>query len=320
MDDLSAYYAPSIHHTYYQPPPPPPPPGTAYPPPATVAQPIYVPPQFVGYAPSIYPQSPEDQVRTLFVAGLPEDVKPREIYHLFRECPGYQSSNLRPPTSSNNQPFAFATFVDQQSAIMALHAINGMVFDLEKGSTLHIDLAKSNSRSKRVRGDDGSQGSEKRLKGSSPFLWNDDPGYGSVHTPGMANPAYNTIAYPSTQRSSAHYLCTFILLESDYSNMLLESHINCVIRAERSRGKQKAVANRNLPCSLNVRNVDSGSAKGVSTKSKGMPCPTLFVANLGPTCSDEELTQVFSRCRGFLKLKMQGTYGAPVAFVDFKVC
>lgn len=25
------------------------------------------------------------------------------------------------------------------------------------------------------------------------------------------------------------------------------------------------------------------------------PCPTIFVANLGPTCSQEELAQVFSR-------------------------
>lgn len=83
-----------------------------------------------------------------------------------------------------------------------------MVFDLEKGSTLYIDLAKSNSRSKRIRGgmlelecvfpyrvvftmvcssnlsdeivipqsDDENQGSEKRLKGSMAFLRNDDPG------------------------------------------------------------------------------------------------------------------------------------------------
>ena len=75
------------------------------------------------------------------------------------------------------------------------------------------------------------------------------------------------------------------------------------------------------------------------------PCPTLFVANLGPTCTEQELIQVFSRlvsifwscipcqhslkiqfnlfvsirCPGFLKLKMQSTYGAPVAFVDFQV-
>ncbi|GER51355.1 RNA binding protein [Striga asiatica] len=291
--DLSVYYASSAHHSYYQPPPPPP--GTSHLPPSTASQPVNVSPPYAAYVPPIYPPSLQEQVRTLFVAGLPEDVKPREIYNLFRECPGYQSSNLRPPTSSNNQilesgicegrllvgrstervcrgsfmaPFAFATFVDQQSAVMALHALNGLVFDLEKGSTLYIDLAKSNSRSKRARADEGSQSSEKRLKGSSAFSRSDDPGFGSFHTPGMANSAHSTFGFPSTQ-----------------------SFWN-----------------------------DGGSANKASTKSNGIPCPTLFVANLGPTCSEEELMQAFSRCRGFLKLKMQSTYGAPVAFVDFKVC
>lgn len=28
------------------------------------------------------------------------------------------------------------------------------------------------------------------------------------------------------------------------------------------------------------------------------PCPTLFVANLGPTCTEQELIQVFSRFVG----------------------
>ncbi|RRT63238.1 hypothetical protein GW17_00005496 [Ensete ventricosum] len=48
------------------------------------------------------------------------------------------------------------------------------------------------------------------------------------------------------------------------------------------------------------------------------PCPTLFVANLGPSCSEQELAQVFSRCPGFIKLKMQNKNGLPVAFVDFQ--
>jgi len=48
------------------------------------------------------------------------------------------------------------------------------------------------------------------------------------------------------------------------------------------------------------------------------PCPTLFVANLGPACSEQELIDVFSSCAGFVKLKMQNKLGAPVAFVDFK--
>ncbi|KAF5177672.1 hypothetical protein FRX31_032742 [Thalictrum thalictroides] len=40
---------------------------------------------------------------------------------------------------------------DQQAAVGAMQALNGLVFDLEKQSTLYISLAKSNSKSKRSR-------------------------------------------------------------------------------------------------------------------------------------------------------------------------
>ncbi|GJU53035.1 nucleotide-binding alpha-beta plait domain-containing protein [Tanacetum coccineum] len=172
-----------------------------------------------------------------------------------------------------------------------------MVFDLEKGSKLHIDLAKSNSRSKRSRTgillvtefhhfapslvdlsvniwltlqlDDERRGSDKRAKGSSSFSRGiSDPGVGSVHMPGLSNSAYNTIGYPSAQ----------------------------------SHG------------SLDGRAANSGPR---SRNSSAPPCPTIFVANLGPACTEQELIQVFSRCRGYLKLKVQSTYGTPVAFVDF---
>ncbi|KAH9611667.1 hypothetical protein KSS87_006537 [Heliosperma pusillum] len=99
------------------------------------------------------PQSPpsraslESDVRTLFIAGLPANVKNREIYHLFREFPGFLSTNLRPP-SGNSQ---------------------GMVFDLEEGSTLYIDLAKSNSRSKRHGTGNERSGSGKKHKASQAF-------------------------------------------------------------------------------------------------------------------------------------------------------
>ncbi|KAL3525673.1 hypothetical protein ACH5RR_014045 [Cinchona calisaya] len=266
---MAAYYPPPpTGFQYYEPPPPAG--AAAHPPPPTVAQPLphqqYLPqPQFVNYAPPLYPtQSSHDDVRTLFIAGLPEDVKAREIYNLFREFPGYESSHLR--TTASTQPFAFAVFVDQQSAVMALHALNGMVFDLEKDSTLYIDLAKSNPRSKRLRTDDERTGSEKRMKFSA-FSRGTDSGVGSIHMPGMGNSAHNTIGFPSTQ-----------------------SHGGFDDRAANDSGK----------------------------KLNSTPCPTLFVANLGPTCSEQELIQVFSRCPGFLKLKMQSTYGAPVAFVDFQ--
>ncbi|KAK6924024.1 RNA recognition motif domain [Dillenia turbinata] len=278
MDDMAAYYQPppGLHnppsYPYYQLPPPPP--ATA----ATGVTHQYhpqqpPPPPFASYALPPYPSfAPSDQVRTLFIAGLPEDVKPREIYILFREFPGYESSHLRSATTLSSQPFAFATFRDQQSALAAIHALNGMVFDLERESTLHIDLAKSNSRSKRSRTDEGRFGEDKRAKPSSALLAAPtDSGIGSVHLPGMGNSAHNTTAYPSTQ---------------SYGNV-------------DGRAANGAVASK-------------------LSNSSAPPCPTLFVANLGPTCSEQELIQVFSRFPGFLKLKMQHSYGAPVAFVDFQ--
>ncbi|KAH9663679.1 putative RNA-binding protein [Citrus sinensis] len=170
---MAEYYPPpaGLHYGYYQtppPPPPPPPPGGVVAPPTQPYMPQPQPPPLGSYSASFPAYGSYDEVRTLFVAGLPEDVKPREIYNLFREFPGYESSHLRSSTQ-NSQPFAFAVFSDQQSALGAMYALNGMVFDLEKGSTLYIDLAKSNSRSKRSRTDDEWTGSDKKARGPSAF-------------------------------------------------------------------------------------------------------------------------------------------------------
>lgn len=54
----------------------------------------------------------EDEVRTLFVSGLPMDTKPRELYLLFRAYEGYEGSLLK-VTSKNGKtasPVGFVTF------------------------------------------------------------------------------------------------------------------------------------------------------------------------------------------------------------------
>ncbi|XP_042491568.1 RNA-binding protein L isoform X2 [Macadamia integrifolia] len=296
MDDITAYYPPppppsALHNPQYPyyPPPPAPPHGLAVAgPPPTLPHQGHLPqqyqpqPSFAHYAPGP-PQPLQDEVRTLFIAGLPEDVKPREIYNLFREFPGYQSSHLR-SSNKSSQAFAFAVFSDQQSAVAARHSLNGLVFDLEKESTLYIDLAKSNSRSKRSRtADDGTAGSsEKKVRGSAAYPGGiSDSGVGSnIHMPGMSNSAYNMIGYPSTQS------------HGDFGG---------------------GIGGASLVATMKLSN---SSAPYVPQNT--VPCPTLFVANLGPACSEQELTEVFSRCHGFLKLKMQNRFGAPVAFVDFQ--
>jgi len=60
----------------------------------------------------------EEEVRTLFVSGLPMDTKPRELYLLFRAYEGYEGSLLK-VTSKNGKtasPVGFVTFSTRAGA------------------------------------------------------------------------------------------------------------------------------------------------------------------------------------------------------------
>lgn len=61
----------------------------------------------------------QEEMRTLFIAGLPGDVKHREIYNLFRSFPGYQSCQLRSGHSSQvgrcSVRFCFYSMLDEEN-------------------------------------------------------------------------------------------------------------------------------------------------------------------------------------------------------------
>ncbi|CAK9256489.1 unnamed protein product, partial [Sphagnum jensenii] len=200
----------------------------------------------------------EEEVKTLFVSGLPDDIKEREIHNLFRIYDGYETCQLKYSgrmVLCRHFIVAFAVFTDQASALKAKEALNGFTFDPQSGSTLHIELARANSRTKRSRSEDvGPGAAEKKFRGP-------------IGVPG--------VPYPDAGLS-------FFL----------------------------AVHGIHL-CRLD-------SVNGFSTPGSNPPCSTLFVANLGPTCTEEELTQALSRYPGFQKMKYQIKSGLPVAFVEFK--
>uniref|UniRef100_A0AAV2KMK2 RNA-binding protein n=1 Tax=Knipowitschia caucasica TaxID=637954 RepID=A0AAV2KMK2_KNICA len=47
----------------------------------------------------------EEEVRTLFVSGLPLDIKPRELYLLFRPFKGYEGSLIKLTSKQGLAPF-----------------------------------------------------------------------------------------------------------------------------------------------------------------------------------------------------------------------
>ncbi|KAF8400388.1 hypothetical protein HHK36_013686 [Tetracentron sinense] len=82
-----------------------------------------------------------DEIRTIFISGLPEDVKERELQNLLRWLPGYDASQVN---FKGEQPMGFALFSTSQFAMAAKDALQEMVFDAESKSVLHTEMAKKN--------------------------------------------------------------------------------------------------------------------------------------------------------------------------------
>ncbi|XP_068961048.1 RNA-binding protein with multiple splicing isoform X1 [Petaurus breviceps papuanus] len=85
----------------------------------------------------------ERLVRTLFVSGLPLDIKPRELYLLFRPFKGYEGSLIK---LTSKQPVGFVSFDSRSEAEAAKNALNGIRFDPEIPQTLRLEFAKANTK------------------------------------------------------------------------------------------------------------------------------------------------------------------------------
>ncbi|KAL7222063.1 hypothetical protein ACSBR1_023891 [Camellia fascicularis] len=210
-------------------------------------------PYYLHPAPEYGFNNDRNGINTLFVSGLPDDVKAREIHNLFRRRSGFDSCQLK-YTGRGSQVVAFATFVNHQSAMAALHSLNGVKFDPQTGSVLHIEMARSNSRRKRK----------------------PDSGASESDEPSGAN-------------------------QSDSGD---KSELAVAKSGETVGGAENTVAAENEQTEKTV--------DGVS------PCSTLFIANLGPNCTEDELKQFLSQYPGFKVLKVRARGGMPVAFADFE--
>ncbi|RZC50038.1 hypothetical protein C5167_018462 [Papaver somniferum] len=186
-----------------------------------------------------YNENKNSDINTLFISGLPDDVKAREIHNLFRRRQGFEFSQLK-YTGRGNQVVAFATFLNHHTAMAAMNSLNGATFDPQSGACLHIELARSNSRTKRAGG----------------YLVIDKRGK----------------------------------LSAD----------------------EKETSSNDAPIPQFTEQSEN-TAKG-----ELQPCSTLFIANLGPNCAEDELRQALSPYPGFKIVKMRAKRGMPVAFADFE--
>jgi RNA recognition motif-containing protein len=116
------------------------------------------------------PQLPADASSTLYVEGLPLDATEREVAHIFRQWPGFQSLRILPKVkeSTQNNPtqapkfvtphptthtyhLCFVEFDNKTQATLAMCHLNGYRFDLKNDTKgLVISYAKSDRKDKKT--------------------------------------------------------------------------------------------------------------------------------------------------------------------------
>jgi len=95
---------------------------------------------------SYQPDAGREEVSTVFVGGLPPDATPRELDNLCRFLPGFTNAKV----DARKGKTLFARFDTQSSALSAITALNGQVFDrTNPGEPMRAVLAKSNMKSDR---------------------------------------------------------------------------------------------------------------------------------------------------------------------------
>ncbi|GAU92783.1 hypothetical protein RvY_04822 [Ramazzottius varieornatus] len=276
------------------------------------------------------PDNEADEVRTLFVSGLPMDVKARELYHLFRGYDGYESSLLKVTgkVGKSVSPVGFVTFKSRMKAEIARQELQGTQFDLDLPQTLRLEFAKSNTKVPKPKSahlnTTNGQGATSNNSNNTNLLFN--PYYshdlnGNMYCSGSENWPLGLYGDLSGLQQSqingaaaAFHPNNSVNGAISFAHPLLASNALSAANAAASAQLLAATAAQGL---LQSSPLGTGLSNLQMPVSNMVPCNTLFVANLGPYVSEADVKQIFSSFPGFSRCRVNTKGGSPVAFVDF---
>ncbi|KAK3427862.1 hypothetical protein EUGRSUZ_F04002 [Eucalyptus grandis] len=253
----------------------------AAPPPAPAPASAAAPPPPPHAHPS--PIASHDEVRTIFITGLPDDVKERELQNLLRWLPGYEASQVN---FKGEKPMGFALFSTAQLALAAKDTLQDMVFDADTKSVLHTEMAKKNLFVKRgIVADSGVYDQSKRMRTGGDYT---HAGYASpspFHPPPA--PVWGPHGYmapppPPPYDPYAAYPVPAVPMPTPAP----------------------------VPAPTNY--------VPVQNMKDNPPCNTLFIGNLGENVNEEELRGLFSVQPGFKQMKILRQERHTVCFIEFE--
>lgn len=241
----------------------------------------------------------DEEVRTLFVSGLPMDTKPREIYLMFRGFKGYQSSLLKLTGKEGKKasPVAFVTFETREQAETTKSELQGVRFDPELPTTIRIEFAKANT------------------KVSKPVL---KPA--NIALPGIPSPTFPTFDLaaaglfthdPTNWAASTN----FTDLNGNHLTALPQQHHLHPGITTLPLGTAPFMLTAPVSIANQAHLIPNPALLNAAAE---QACTTLFVANLGRNTNEEELKNIFSRFHSFRRIKMlRNKNTTPVAFVEY---
>ncbi|XP_052785667.1 protein couch potato-like isoform X9 [Mya arenaria] len=275
--------------------------------------------------------SGEEEVRTLFVSGLPMDAKPRELYLLFRSYKGYEGSLLKVTNKNgkNTSPVGFVTFSSRVAAEAAKQDLQGVRFDPDLPQTLRLEFAKSNTKVTKPKQQSPQPATHPTL--IHPLTGQD---LGPAFFPAAPGPEAwappHALAYPElAPGTTLHHA----LMQHPLTQLPMRMHPGMMAAGQVSTMNHPMLGATPifssplmgaLPQMHSQMHVTLGKAMNGSAISPGLPaannspCSTLFVANLGQFASEQELKDLFSSFAGFSRLKMYNKNGSPVCFVEYQ--
>ncbi|KAL8139276.1 hypothetical protein V2J09_005297 [Rumex salicifolius] len=272
-----------IHPYHHQqwPPAAAPPPAPAPPPPPSNPAALAVPPPPHAL---IDNRHSSDEVRTIFISGLPPDVKERELQNMLRWLPGYEASQVN---FKGEHPMGFALFSTAQSAHAAKDALQEMMFDAESKAVLHTEMAKKNlfvkrgivaepspfDHNKRLRTGAGGDYAHAAYASPSSFHPPPAPAWGPHGYMTLPPPPYNPYGGYSAP-PVAMLPPTPVPAPSTY---------------------------------VPVQNTKDNP-----------PCNTLFIGNLGESINEDELRGLFTAQTGYIQMKVLRQERHTVCFIEFE--
>ncbi|KAF7843154.1 U1 small nuclear ribonucleoprotein A [Senna tora] len=220
-------------------------------------------------------------VRTIFITGLPDDVKERELQNLLRWLPGYEASQVN---FKGEKPMGFALFTAPQQAVAAKDILQDMVFDAETKSVLHTEMAKKNLFVKRgIVADSGAYDQSKRLRTAGDYTHTGYPSPSPFHPP------------PAPVWGPHGYMTPHPPPYAPY-------------------GYPVAPVPMPTPAPVPA----PSSYVPVQNTKDNPPCNTLFIGNLGENINEEELRGLFSVQPGFKQMKALRQERHTVCFIEFE--